>query len=416
MLTAEQVSSLREQRVASLAEAKAGRLVSAASWLADTASRFGWGTLDVDDLVDVLARVQGGEQPSTLETPGERAVAWLFAEDLPPVFDDDLLDAVLAPLVVAQTHWRSSLALPTLAQLARTRGQDFIALATQLAWDIRLSGARIWWVSTNAMSWIDSDQGTMVPAHFVAAASERSRGFRKDDLILVFGMRAWPELVEVSTVLRVEGNQVEVARRPVTAVDLSEFAEWTITGVELMNDDQKARLRAHQQVAEHLPNAAGALRELVASPPPPTNLVLYGPPGTGKTFATTEHALRLCGLNVDVLPDHDLRRRWYEAFREAGRIGFVTFHPAFAYEDFVEGLHPREEQNALLFDKRPGIFRTICTRALGSLKTSAAHKGKRLQTSIRSAARRQHRSKRSGIRSSLALTPAAIYRCRARGG
>jgi 5-methylcytosine-specific restriction enzyme B len=51
-------------------------------------------------------------------------------------------------------------------------------------------------------------------------------------------------------------------------------------------------------------------------------LVFYGPPGTGKTYLARELATYLAG--------------------DADRTRLVRFHPSYAYEDFVEGLRPRE--------------------------------------------------------------------------
>ena len=71
------------------------------------------------------------------------------------------------------------------------------------------------------------------------------------------------------------------------------------------------------------------------------NIILYGPPGTGKTF-------------------------WVREFgRQFGdRVGFVTFHQSFSYEDFVEGWRPVPGENhEMHYSVRPGIFRTMCRRA-----------------------------------------------------
>lgn len=50
--------------------------------------------------------------------------------------------------------------------------------------------------------------------------------------------------------------------------------------------------------------------------------IFYGPPGTGKTFVARKLANWLAG--------------------SSDRVSLVQFHPAYAYEDFIEGLRPQE--------------------------------------------------------------------------
>ncbi|MGS0695949.1 AAA family ATPase [Shewanella sp. 0m-4] len=96
------------------------------------------------------------------------------------------------------------------------------------------------------------------------------------------------------------------------------------------------------------------------------NQILYGPPGTGKTYNTINDALAI--VDPKYLSENEADRKKIKArFDELvvkNRIGFVTFHQSFSYEDFVEGLKANsDETGKISYDIEDGIFKRMCAAA-----------------------------------------------------
>ena len=111
----------------------------------------------------------------------------------------------------------------------------------------------------------------------------------------------------------------------------------------------------------------------------PLNQILYGPPGTGKTFATTELAVQIAdpqwyaaSLKQYEGPrlQQELKRRYDELVADQ-RVLFTTFHQSFSYEDFIEGIRARtnDESKQIEYYIEDGVFKRIALAA--SRATSA---------------------------------------------
>src|SRR5690242_1507498 len=61
----------------------------------------------------------------------------------------------------------------------------------------------------------------------------------------------------------------------------------------------------------------------------------------------------------------------FERYREAGQIEFITFHPSYSYEEFVEGITVGMDNDSSVagvprYRLKAGIFKEICKRALAA--------------------------------------------------
>ena len=114
-----------------------------------------------------------------------------------------------------------------------------------------------------------------------------------------------------------------------------------------------------------------------SSPMLDLNVILYGPPGTGKTYDTIRRAVEICDGQAS--PDRSQLVKRFDELRKESRLGFVTFHQAYGYEDFIEGLRPVLEDDEpsastdttkeIRYECRPGIFKRLCE--LAKVGTSA---------------------------------------------
>jgi hypothetical protein len=145
-------------------------------------------------------------------------------------------------------------------------------------------------------------------------------------------------------------HQVKVTWDDTTARDIDDQTNWMQTLRELT-----------QEKFETIVGVSGAVPFSVTDP---SNIILYGPPGTGKTYNVRRRALELLGdATATDTPNDHVQAEW-ERLRQSGQIVFCTFHQAFAYEEFVEGLRAiTDESGNVHYRVEPGIFKRIAATA-----------------------------------------------------
>jgi 5-methylcytosine-specific restriction enzyme B len=97
-------------------------------------------------------------------------------------------------------------------------------------------------------------------------------------------------------------------------------------------------------------------------------VILYGPPGTGKTYWAEYTAHELAarshfGIPFDQLSAEQQTLLLGNGDHVQGNVRMCSFHPAYGYEDFLEGFRPEPVNGQMQFVLRNGIFKTLCKDA-----------------------------------------------------
>ena len=99
------------------------------------------------------------------------------------------------------------------------------------------------------------------------------------------------------------------------------------------------------------------------------NTILYGPPGTGKTYSTVDKVVNLISPHEYQEDNHKANKLVYDNLHKNKNVLFTTFHQSMSYEDFVEGIKPKIDDESdlvneeLTYEISPGIFKIACARA-----------------------------------------------------
>ncbi|QCI28139.2 McrB family protein [Caminibacter pacificus] len=106
------------------------------------------------------------------------------------------------------------------------------------------------------------------------------------------------------------------------------------------------------------------------------NQILYGPPGTGKTYSVIESAVEII---EEVMPSsREEAKEKFKKYQKEGQIEFVTFHQSYSYEEFVEGLKAKtDEEGNVYYEIDDGIFKELSNKAKKNLYTYKNRKRKK---------------------------------------
>lgn len=161
--------------------------------------------------------------------------------------------------------------------------------------------------------------------------------------------------------IKIPANQVEVERRllaPVLPPVVSVFSP-TVPVIPVVPLVQKPNV---------VPTLAGIPGRVQAVLERKRQVILYGPPGTGKTYWARLAALDLAafatfGTPFDQLPAEQQKVVLGDGADQTGLVRLCAFHPAYGYEDFLEGYRPLQTNGQLAFERRDGIFKRLCNDA-----------------------------------------------------
>ncbi|NMA65183.1 MAG: AAA domain-containing protein, partial [Clostridiaceae bacterium] len=104
------------------------------------------------------------------------------------------------------------------------------------------------------------------------------------------------------------------------------------------------------------------------------NVILFGPPGTGKTYG----AMRM----VEAFEEQLGQKHSFSQIVAQGRARFITFHQAFSYEEFVEGIRPElDESGNMAYPVKPGVLREIADACRIQEKKKGEHMNDLINTS-----------------------------------
>ncbi len=151
-------------------------------------------------------------------------------------------------------------------------------------------------------------------------------------------------------------NAVAEIRKPVNLVEIER--KILTPGKETISIPTKS-------IRKKLSGIPGRIQEILERK---KQVILYGPPGTGKTYWALNTAKQLAALinfgkDFENLSSEEKTSVTIMSDGKPGSVQICTFHPAYGYEDFIEGFRPMNVDGQLIFERRDGVFKRLCKQA-----------------------------------------------------
>lgn len=135
----------------------------------------------------------------------------------------------------------------------------------------------------------------------------------------------------------------------------------------LQGGQRSVSAAADQPTRQRVPRLEGVGGRIQSVLQRKRQVILYGPPGTGKTYWAERTARELAAHGLYGRPFGELHADEAALIagssEQPGLVRMCCFHPAYGYEDFIEGFRPEAAGGQLTFRLTDGLFKRLCREA-----------------------------------------------------
>jgi 5-methylcytosine-specific restriction protein B len=157
-----------------------------------------------------------------------------------------------------------------------------------------------------------------------------------------------------------EGLQTTVHRLRKSPINLVEVEKRSLVGAVIIKPTPLSP-QGKPRIVPRLEGVSGRIQTVLERK---SQVILYGPPGTGKTYWAERSAIDLASYSLAGKPYEELsddeKTKVLGGDKSHGLVRMCCFHPAYGYEDFIEGYRPELHEGRMTFALREGVFKEVC--------------------------------------------------------